>query len=353
MQIANKPHQTQKTKPTQSVQPTRPAQPDQTRTQAQTSPPADPPQDRVEISQPDEPEPEANHPFMSALRENYGPTGQKEEDGSVQQLGLGPNSTRPGQQDKAGGKALGDQPTLEEIAEEKRNQQIDEALRSGQPTTLINGAGQDVQVQASLTEGDENHDAYDVKINGRDVRVEVPKGEDPNTYLSRVSDYYSQQPENLQGATNRVTFEAGGDPEGKAAAEASNGQITFYSGDDNLDKHTFDHEFAHNVGDIVEDRQAGYGERFRETVKGHEVDDDWNAYIPNGYNDAIETDDRQVSDYGDTNGAEDFAEFYADFMQAQAKGPEALEKFEQKYPNRSEVLNDIIENQPDLTPSTR
>lgn len=313
--------------------------PGQDQTQAPQARPE--PRDTVEISHPHEPEPEGAHPLVAGLHANYTiRTGEKD----------APNDEPPAP-DPDRTKSIG--VSEEQKQAEERERQLEEARKNGEQTTITNGQGQQVNVQVALTEGDGNHDAYNLTIGERQVRVEIPKGEDPDSYLSRVSDFYSQEPENLQGSTNLVTFESGRDPEGKAAAEASNGQITFYSGDQFLDKHTFDHEFAHNVADIVEDRQAGFGERFRETVNGHEVDDGWNAYIPNGYNDAIDQDKRSVTPYGDTNGAEDFAEAYADYQEAQAKGPQALEQFQQQYPNRTRVIEEIIANQPDLTPSTR
>lgn len=305
--------------------------------------------DRVEVDRADEPQAEDDHPLLAGLLDNYG---QKPEAPAGEMSKKADEQSKLDKPGKAGQEAgtIGKQLT-EAAAEAERVDQVQEARESGKPTTITNGRGQEVEVQVSQTEGNDEHDVYNVTVNGRKVKVEVPKGEDPDTYLARVSDYYSQQPENLQGAVNHVVINAGDDPNGNAAATGANGTITFYGGQDYLNGDVFDHEFGHNIADSVEDRQAGLWERIREGLTGREQDDGWNAYIPDGYNEAIEKDKNPISEYGQTNGAEDFGEAYRAYMDATAEGPEAVEEFRRMYPNRARIIEEIIREQDDLSPS--
>lgn len=67
--------------------------------------------------------------------------------------------------------------------------------------------------------------------------------------------------------------------------------------------------------------------------------------LPRGYSQAAEADDRRVSHYGETNISEDFAEFYEVHLNAEQAEAEALARFEQLYPDRFELLSELVFNQ--------
>lgn len=70
--------------------------------------------------------------------------------------------------------------------------------------------------------------------------------------------------------------------------------------------------------------------------------DDFSPKLPRGYSQAAEADNRRVSHYGETNISEDFAEFYEAYLNAEQAGPQALARFERLYPNRFELLSELV-----------
>lgn len=254
--------------------------------------------------------------------------------------------------DPGGGKEIGGDP--EEVT---RQEQIQESLGSGEPVEIVNSLGQTqtVRVQrGDSTERDgESFDGYSVQVGDASVRVELPPGVSPDEALGRVSDYVSQVPEHLRGDLKTITVHAGegrkftleDGTEATAAATAADGRIDFYDGLNNLQEDTFHHEFGHVLGDAVEDRQAGFFERNIESLRGgRETDSYEEQYIPEGYSDAASRDGNSVSQYGNENRAEDFGDFWRDYVAAQAEGPEALEELRKEFPNRFVIADDIYTN---------
>lgn len=143
---------------------------------------------------------------------------------------------------------------------------------------------------------------------------------EPDQAISDTVNYLTQPPDQLQGDLHEVEIHKLGGQEvtGKegVAADAKDWKIRFFDGTKNLNQATFDHEFGHIVGDATEDRQAGIAEKLRERIFGHEFDGA-EAYAPEGYSDAAGRDKKPVSEYGQTNVAEDFGDFWRDYSKAQ------------------------------------
>jgi hypothetical protein len=235
-----------------------------------------------------------------------------------------------------------------------RYSHIEAALSGGAPTTFTNGEGRQVEYSLRQNKDVGEHSSYTVEIGRHQVEVQLPQGEDRVLGLGKVTDFFSQQPENLRGAVDTVRIESGPNPSNtywaekynqadfKAAATGGGGTITYYEGLTHLVKRTFDHEYAHNIGEAVRKEQDREAKAARKTGAVRRLDretgDAQGHNFPRGYSQALQADNQAVSNYGDHAPGEDFAEFYAAYRSAAGKGEVALQEFTEKYPHRSRLL---------------
>lgn len=231
---------------------------------------------------------------------------------------------------------------------------VEIALSSGQPTTFVNGKGLEVEYTLRQNANAKEHASYTVEMGRHRVEVQLPTGEDRVLGLGRVTDFFSQQPENLRGAVDTVRVESGDNPSNayweekyshpgfESAATGGGGTITFYQGLSQLRKRTFDHEFGHNIGEAVRQAQDREAKAARKTGAVRRLDretgDAQGHNFPRGYTQALAADQKAVSRYADSSAGEDFAEFYASYRFAADRGEVALKEFTDKYPHRSELL---------------
>lgn len=231
-----------------------------------------------------------------------------------------------------------------------RSLAMGKALKSGEQVDFKNSRGETHQVGARLVSEDENGvKTYELKVGDDTITVEMDPGFDAKDSLIKVADFYSQQPEHLREMLDSVSLNDEPSPQEETrgfaiGGTANNGHIDIWRGEGNLDERVFDHEFAHVVGDEVEDRQAHPIEIRQERESGYERGD---AHIPEGWRHAIHQDSRReegasVTSYGDTNASEDFAETYEEYQAAEEEGPEALAEFRRRYPHRVHILEEIL-----------
>lgn len=248
------------------------------------------------------------------------------------------------------GLGLGDRQSLASALSqqpEKTQQEvsIELALRSGQPTPLINAEGRSVMVQVQRLgeerEGNETFDCYSITMNGNVLKVRLASGQgaNPNQSLARIADWWSQVPPGQQNAVQELTVHAGpnpddahwqkvyDDPSFVSGGSAGNGKMDIWNGPRNLVESLLNHESGHLIAERL--RPCGQAERF-----------------PPGWEEAIRADGRKVSDYAGHNPSEDFAESWASYLAARQGGRDAIRQFREQFPNRSRILDQIYEMPP-------
>ncbi len=215
-----------------------------------------------------------------------------------------------------------------------------EAVDSGQPVEFTNANGESEMVSINQVTGTGGNTVYELTgEDGHTIRIESELGATDNrTALARIADYYTQLPPGVRPSVDEIALLS--DPEDGVAADyrRDGDKVRFYDGLNHLNEEVFDHEYGHGVGYEVD----GEGEGFFDDVGGLFGGQDGQG-APNGWEDAIEADAANPSDYADTNYKEDFAESWAAYLEAREQGPEALEQLMQAYPARFEILEEIYE----------
>ncbi|RKH67936.1 hypothetical protein, partial [Corallococcus aberystwythensis] len=225
-----------------------------------------------------------------------------------------------------------------------RGAAVDKALTTGETVPFTNTDGKTEQVSVTQLPGGffGKDDRYVVRVGDDTFTVTVEEGADVDTedVLAQVIDSYSETPEDLRGSLERVVIKKDADPDG-AAARAGDGTITFYDGEANVTDDIFHHEIGHLIGRQVEDANDGILSGIFEKLAGEPPP------IPDGWAEAAAADGNHLNDYTEESFedsgvyTEDFAEAWSEYMRALDGGPKALAAFEQKYPERSEILEDI------------
>lgn len=242
--------------------------------------------------------------------------------------------------------------------ERKRYSHIFQSLRTGQPQTFRNGRGQQVTYALTQNRDRGNYRNYTLRVGGNQVEVNLANRVDEATALGRISDFYSQQPEQLRGAVETIKVEMGANPRNgywedkydmpgfQSAAVGGGGSITFFGGLPQLKERTFHHEFGHNVGNAVRIAQDRESRRAGTLSANQRLDqqtgDAASPNIPRGQSAARRADGRSVTSYGDRSIGEDFAEFYEEYQLAKGRGSQAVQQLKRKYPNRFALLEQQV-----------
>lgn len=232
-----------------------------------------------------------------------------------------------------------------------RQGEVEEAISSGQPVEFT--SSQDATFSLTIGQPQPAEDglvSYQVSLDGQEVTIRIQDGVDPHEAIAAILDLWSEYPPELRDELKEVDVYAGGDifhdpsnPDSvDAAARGGEGKIWFFHGMTCFNSEVFHHEMGHVVGDAIEDQQAGYLELLLEAHLGYELE---GGYVPEGYTEAMEQDGNSVSAYGDTSEAEDFAEFWQAYMEAQAAGPKALWALSVQYPHRFEIAHAVYTGQ--------
>jgi hypothetical protein len=156
--------------------------------------------------------------------------------------------------------------------------------------------------------------------------------------VGRLAGLLAEQPQVLRGALVTVGVEAGASPVDEvwastfqrpgfsAGGTASNGVVTYWHAPEVLDEGIFEHEFGHAVAQHF-------------TLDG--------SFTPAGWDAAVKNDGKSISEYGNSNSAEDFAESWRVFSGARVGRPTAsgdpatLEEFVARFPNRAKIIQAI------------
>ncbi|RKH50560.1 hypothetical protein D7Y23_12925 [Corallococcus sp. AB050B] len=224
-----------------------------------------------------------------------------------------------------------------------RRAAVTEALETGNTVPFTNTDGKTEQVSITpvpVPFGD--NDIYAVRVGDDTFTVSIERGGDVDAanVLSQLVDSYSETPEDLRGSLERVVIKKDPDPD-NAAARAGDGTITFYDGEATVTDDIFHHEIGHLIGRQVEDANDSFLSGFFERLRGEPPP------IPDGWAEAAAADGNHLNDYTEDSFndsgvyTEDFAEAWSEYMRALDGGPEALAAFEQLYPERSGILEDI------------
>ncbi|GMU57746.1 MAG: hypothetical protein AMXMBFR33_68920 [Candidatus Xenobia bacterium] len=215
-----------------------------------------------------------------------------------------------------------------------------EAVDSGQPVEFTNANGETEMVTINQVTDTGGNTVYELTgEDGHTIRIESELGATDNrTALARITDYYTQLPPGVRPSVDEIALLS--DPKDGVAADyrRDGDKVRFYDGLEHLNEEVFDHEYGHGVGYEVD----GEGEGFFDDVGGLFGGQDGQG-APDGWEDAIEQDAANPSDYADTNYKEDFAESWAAYLEAREQGPEALEQLMEAYPARFEILEQIYE----------
>ena len=238
--------------------------------------------------------------------------------------------------------------------ERRRYSHIYDSLRTGQPQTFRNSRGEQVTyaLRANRDQGDYRN--YTLQIGRNQVEVNLANRVDEATALGRISDYYSLQPEQLRGAVETIKVEMGANPRNsywekeygmpgfQSAAVGGGGRITVFGGLPQLKERTFHHEFGHNIGNavrIAQDRESRRaGTLSSDRALDRQTGDADSPNLPRGHSAARQADGRSVTSYGDRSIAEDFAEFYEEYLLAKGRGNNAVQQLKRNFPNRFALL---------------
>jgi hypothetical protein len=228
---------------------------------------------------------------------------------------------------------------------------IEQSLQDHLPAVFVNGDGKRQTITVQQT-GDGQY-SMQLGGGGAPFTVTVEHGASVKSVpgsLANIADWYSQQPANQNNALKSITLRADAGPKDAAGPTGHNeqvaadtdyttGHMNFYSGDANLTKDCFDHEFGHLVGVRVDAKQDGVWAH----LTGSAGTDDF----PNRWGDAVRADGGPISDYArdalklDGQPTEDFADSWSKWEAAQDQGPAAVAAFKRKYPNRAAILEEI------------
>lgn len=225
---------------------------------------------------------------------------------------------------------------------------VAESLRTGRTLSFENKDGETIRVRASRS-GDGyrfqvGDDSFEVKIDGEGTI-------NRDRALAKIADYFSQQPPESRRMLKVIEIHSEGGPttaagdDGRnqpaaATAWAEEGRIRFYRGEANLTKRIFDHEFGHFIGTQADNEQDSLLGRIGEVFSGPDR-------VPHGWDDAVKADGGPISDYAhndherDGDYTEDFADAWRDWQAAQDRGPGAVARFKEKYPNRTRILEAV------------
>lgn len=222
-----------------------------------------------------------------------------------------------------------------EIIEQQEASVLD-AVTSGQPVEFTNSNGETEML--SITQLDSSGDNAVYEITGEDgnkIRITSELGASDNRVaLARVADYYSQLPPGVRDSVSEIELLQHADDFAAADYQSGNDHIRFYDGLVNLNEEVFNHEYGHGIGYTESDKDGGFLGIFGGTPEG----------APEGWQDAIQGDKANPSDYAGTSYVEDFAESWSAYLEAREQGPEALQRLMEAYPNRYEILDQIYEN---------
>lgn len=183
---------------------------------------------------------------------------------------------------------------------------------------------------------------YQLTIDATRIEVTVASGLDAKALMAKVVEYVSKVPAHLRPALKQVHLENApnpqddfwaktyGVPDFASAATAGGGAISVWNLKENpynLNEGVFNHEVAHLIGAAYSTSRVRHAEM-----------------IPPGWEDAVRADGNKVSEYGTHNANEDFSEAWRYYLDAH-RTPEALKEFQEKYPNRSRILEAIYRHE--------
>lgn len=242
----------------------------------------------------------------------------------------------------------------------RQERTIQTALGAGErPFVLRNSAGQDEVYRLSRGETD---GAYQLQgQGGPPLRVfldEQMSPEDRVKALASVSDFHSRIPPHLRDAVEQITVSKEPYPtrHGHLEGYARRDAITIYDGLTHIDNGVLDHEFGHALGyqRVLEDerRQASSVPIPGVDTSPSPISALSSKSNPFGWRGVIRADGRAPSQYARDGGpAEDFAESYVAYREAQEEGPQAVEALRQLYPARVGYLEEMLAPpQSSLTP---
>lgn len=201
--------------------------------------------------------------------------------------------------------------------------------------------GREEPLTVKRTSTEQGVNAYEIASRAATFKLSTPKDDDLFKGLSETLNLYTQVPEHLRSSLKTLHIDKGASPtdeafakqynmpDFKSAATAGNGGISFWHGTQYVQDAIFHHEFGHVIGQ-------------RYSTDGR------NLY-PDGWEEAIAKDGKQVTDYAKVNPTEDFAETWWIFVTLKQgrkvdNQPPTLDEFKAQYPHRAAVLEGIYAN---------
>ena len=224
---------------------------------------------------------------------------------------------------------------------QQQEQQILEAVNSGQPIQFTNANGQTEELTIRQEESSGGRTVYELTgADGHTIRIESELGASENrTALARIADYYTQTPEHLRESADKFELLREADDTAAASFNSDDDRIRFYEGLEHLNEEVFNHEFGHGIGYEKDGLGENIFHQFGQLFSG---DDGEGA--PEGWLGAIDKDNARINEYSETNHKEDFAENWAAYLEAVEQGPAALAQLRERFPARFAILEQIYNN---------
>jgi len=243
------------------------------------------------------------------------------------------------------------QPEVGQEAFDAQQNAIEQAIKTGEEVSFVNGNGETVHVTVTPLQGN-GAASYSVQVreNDRTSTVEINSElgtEDTIASIAKIVDWGSSLdtkgphiPNFPEVINFRMEYEESAAASYADRYEDQPGTMNFFNGTTNINYSTYNHEQAHAIGYALHDPDP--------------ANDDYHS-TPQGWEDVIagsSSSSPSVSDYGpNSNSGEDFAESVAAYMLASKHGPEALAEFREMYPDRSTYIERYVLNTEPMPPA--
>ncbi len=231
------------------------------------------------------------------------------------------------------------QPEIGQAAFDTQQDAIEQAIRTGEEVSFVNGAGETVRVTVT-PQVNGGSASYTVQVRefsdagfGR-IRVETSSftlnseigTEETITALANIVDWGSSLETvgaNVPDFPGIINLRQERDPSAAASYSGPTDTMNFFNGTANINKSTYIHEMGHAIGYALAESGATF------------------QYSPAGWEDVLAGANGSVSEYV-LNPQEEFSEALAAYVNAADHGPEALAEFRAAFPDRAAFIETNI-----------
>lgn len=231
------------------------------------------------------------------------------------------------------------QPEIGQEAFDAQQDAIEQAIRTGEEVSFVNGAGETVMVTVTPLENGGSA-SYSVQVREYSIRDSGHRQVDTSSFtlnseigteetitaLANIIDWGSSL--DTVGAKvpdfpGTIDLRQEWDSTAAASYDGPIDTMTFFNGTANINKSTYIHELGHAIGWALGETGSVF------------------PYSPVDWEDVISSASGSVSEYA-PNPQEEFSEALAAYINAADHGPEALAEFREAFPDRAAYIENYI-----------